>query len=129
MNLELINLQRGSKATCVVITNKDSLTLSNAVFMDSRIDDILLFGTKLGDPVFKEKIELISNKSEIGYFVIANFDLLPIEEQNKYVSLIKDRELQGYVLPDNMIIVLTVNNEESLKNISPEIYHFCVVSI
>ena len=51
MNKELIDLQRGSKATCAVIKNSD---------------------------------------------------LLPIDEQNKYFSLIKDREFIGYTLPDNI---------------------------
>ena len=129
MNKELIDLQRGSKATCVVIKNSDSNKLENSVFMDSRISDSLLFGAKMGNPIFKEKVDNISKKDELGYFVITNFDSLPIDEQNKYVSLIKDREFLGYILPDNIIIVLTVENEEGLKNISSDIYHFCVVSI
>ena len=129
MNKELIDLQRGSKATCVVIKNSDSNKLENSVFMDSRISDSWLFGAKMGNPIFKEKVDIISRKSEIGYFVITNFDSLPIDEQNKYVSLIKDREFIGYTLPDNIIIVLAIENEEGLKKISPEVYHFCVVSI
>ena len=129
MNKELIDLQRGSKATCVVIRNSDSNKLENAVFMDSRINDSWLFGAKMGNPIFKEKVDAISKNGEIGYFVITNFDSLPIEEQNKYVSLIKDREFLGYTLPNNIIIVLTIENEDRLKNISTDIYHFCVVAI
>lgn len=129
MNKELIDLQRGSKATCVVIRNSDSSKLGNAVFMDSRINDSWLFGAKMGNPIFKEKVDIISKNGEIGYFVITNFDLLPTDEQNKYVSLIKDREFLGYTLPNNIIIVLTIEDEAGLKNISSDIYHFCVVSI
>ena len=129
MNKELINLQRGSKATCVVIMNNDSKKLENAVFMDSRINDSWLFGAKIGNPIFKEKVDIVSKNGEIGYFVITNFDSLSVDEQNKYIPLIKDRELLGYTLPDNIIIVLSLEKEESLKSISSEIYHFCVVSI
>ena len=130
MNKELIELQRGSKATCVVVKNSDLNKLGNAVYkMDSRINDALLFGAKMGNPIFKEKVDMISKNGEIGYFVITNFDSLSFDEQNKYVPLIKDRELLGYTLPDNIIIVLSIENKESLKNISSEIYHFCVVSI
>lgn len=129
MNKELIELQRGSKATCVVIKNSDLNKLENAVHMDSRINDSWLFGAKMGNPIFKEKVDIISKNGEIGYFVITNFDSLSVDKQNKYVPIIKDRELLGYTLPDNIIIVLSIENEESLKNISSEIYHFCVVTI
>jgi hypothetical protein len=129
MNKDLIDLQRGSKATCVVIKNSDSNKLGNVVFMDSRIDDSWLFGAKMGNPLFKKKVDIVSKNSEIGYFVITNFDALSIDEQNKYVSLIKDREFLGYTLPNNIIIVLTIENEDKLKNISSDIYQFCVVSI
>ena len=126
---ELIDLQRGCKATCVVIKHSDANQLGNILYMNGDIKDVWLFGTKMGNPIFKEKIEIVSKRGEIGYFVITNFDSLSIDEQNRYVSLIKDRELHGYTLPDNIIIVLTVENKEGLKKISPEIYHFCVVSI
>lgn len=129
MNKELIELQRGSKATCVVVKNSDLNKLGNAVHMDSRINDSWLFGAKIGNPIIKEKVDIVSKNGEIGYFVITNFDSLSVDEQNKYVPIIKDRELLGYTLPDNIIIVLSIENKESLKNISSEIYHFCVVSI
>ena len=129
MNKELIELQRGSKATCVVVKNSDLNKLGNAVHMDSRINDSWLFGAKMGNPIIKEKVDIVSKNGEIGYFVITNFDSLSVDEQNKYVPIIKDRELLGYTLPDNIIIVLSIENKESLRNISSEIYHFCVVSI
>ncbi len=129
MNKDLIDLQRGSKATCVIVKNSESSKLENAFFMDSRVKDSLLFGTRMGNPIFKEKVDSISKNEEIGYFVITHFDLLAKDEQKKYISLIKDREFLGYILPDNIIIVLTIENEEGLKNISSDIYHFCVVSI
>lgn len=129
MNKELIELQRGSKATCVVVKNSDLNKLGNAVHMDSRINDSWLFGAKMGNPIIKEKVDIVSKNGEIGYFVITNFDSLSVDEQNKYVPIIKDRELLGYTLPDNIIILLSIENKESLKNISSEIYHFCVVSI
>ena len=97
--------------------------------MDSRIDDSFLFGAKMGNPIIKEKIDIVSKNGDIGYFIITSFDLLSVDEQNKYISLIKDRELLGYTLPDNIIIVLTVENEEKLKEISSDIYQFCVVAM
>ena len=129
MNKEIIDLQRGSKATCVVIKDSDSSNLENAVFMNANIKDSWLFGAKRGNPIFKEKLDIVSKSGEIGYFIITNFDSLSVDDQYKYVSLIKDREFLGYTLPDNIIIILTVKDAESLKTISSDIYHFCIVSI
>ena len=129
MNKELIDLQRGSKATCAVIRSTDVNKLENTFLMDSREDNSILFGAKTGNPVFKDKVDNISRNGEIGYFVILDFDLLNEDEQRRYISLIKDREFLGYTLPDNVIIVLTVDKEESLKEIIPDVYHFCVVSM
>ena len=129
MKKELINLQRGNKATCAVITNSELAQLNNAVYMDAKISDSRLFGVKMGNPIFREKVDIISRNGEIGYFVLTNFDLLTEEEQNRYVGLIKDREFLGYILPNNIIIVLTVESKDTLKKITSEIYHFCVVAI
>ena len=129
MNKEIVELQKGINATCAVIKNSEADKLQNAVFMKSNINDSWLFGTKLGNPIFKERLDTASISGEIGYFVLLNFDSLSIEDQNRYISLIKDREFQGYNLPENIIIVLTIENEEGLKKISPEINHFCVVAM
>ena len=74
---------------------------------------------------FKEKT---SNKEELDYFIISEIDQLNESLQNKYYQIVKDREFCGYKLPKDMIIVLTVKDREGLKNISQELYHFCVVA-
>ena len=129
MNKDLINLQRGNKATCGGIKDSEKIKLSNAVIMHAKIDDTWLFAADFGNPIFKEDIETISKKCEVGYFVITNFDEISNDDQNRYIPLIKDREFLGYQLPDNMIIILTIKDKEALKNLSPEIYHFCVVCL
>ena len=123
---ELIDLQRNSKATCVIIKTEDIQELSSSLTMKANVSDkFLLTGDK---PPFADKIEIKSNLSEICYFVITGIDELSIEDQNRYVGLVKDRELNGYYLPDNCIVVFTVKDRQSLKNVSPELYHFAVVA-
>ena len=75
--------------------------------------------------IFKE---IIFNKEGIDYFIITEIDKLKENLQDKYYQIVKDREFNGYKLPENMIIVLTVEDRESLKKISQELYHFCVVA-
>ncbi len=128
MKKELIELQKGVKAVCVVIEDKDYTELENKVTMSANINDAYLFGSKLGNPIFKEKIDYLSNNSNLGYFIIRQIDEIDEKEQNKYLSLVKDREFMGYNLPDNIIIVFTVTEKDSIKKISKELYHFCIVA-
>ncbi len=126
MNLILIDLQRNSKATCVVIKTEDLKGLSPTVTMKANVSDKFLF---TGDrPPFADKIDAKSKLSNTCYFVITGIDEISAERQNRFVGLVKDRELNGYYLPDNCVIVFTVKNKLALKKMSQELYHFAVVA-
>ena len=129
MNKTLIEGQRFSKATCVVILDNESKFLNNAVVMNADASDKFLFACDLGNPIFKDKVESMSKKGEIAYFILKNMDKLTTEKQDRYIGLIKDREFMGYNLPDNVIIVLTVENEDTIKNLSPNLIQFFVNAI
>ncbi len=123
---QLVDLQRNSKATCAVIPTMEYRALCPAVVMKANVTDSFLFG---GDkPPFAAKLEVKSRLAEICYFIIAEIDNLSIEAQNRYLGLVKDRELNGYTLPNNAIIVFTVKDKKSLTKMSPELYHFAVVA-
>ena len=123
---ELIDLQRNSKATCAIIKTDEYNYLSPVISMKANVSDKFLLSNKL--PPFAEKLDEKCAKNKICYFVITEIDNISIEEQDRFVGLIKDREFNGYILPDNCIIVFTVKDKNSLKNISPKIYHFAVVA-
>lgn len=128
MNKQLIELQRGSKATVVVILEEHLKQLEHALIMDANINDEYLFARPMGNPIFKEKLETISQKYNLTYFVIKNISEINEELQNRYIGLIKDREFLGYTIPNNIILMLTIKSREELRKISKEIYHFCVVA-
>lgn len=119
INKELIELQKGCTATCVVIQNEDCKELDSKIIVNADSNDSELL------TIFKEKI---SNKEELNYFIIAEIDKLNESTQNKYYQIVKDREFYGYKLPEDMIVVLTVKDREGLKNISKELYNFCVIA-
>lgn len=123
---QLVDLQRNSKATCAVIRTAEYKKLSPAVSVRADIDNQLLFGGK--KPVFADKLDEVSRKAEICYLLIAGLDTISLDAQNRYVGLVKDRIINDYTLPNNAIIVFTVKDKTSLKNISPEINHFSVVA-
>lgn len=123
---ELIDLQRNSKATCAIVTNDEYSELSPTVTMKANASDkFLLTGDK---PSFADKIDIRSILSKICYFVITDIDELSTSDQNRYVGLVKDREMNGYYLPSNCVIVFTVKDRASLKKVSQELYHFAVVA-
>lgn len=119
INKELIELQKGCLATCVVIPNEDCEELDSKIIVNSNCSDNELLKT------FKENI---SNKEKLNYLVISEIDKLDEEAQDKFYQIVKDREFFGYKLSKEMIIVLTVKNKEGLKNISQKLYNFCIVT-
>lgn len=118
INKELIELQKGNIATCAVILNEDCEELDSKVAINGNSNDNELLTT------FKN----IVGKEDLNYFVIKDIDKIDESLQNRYYHIVKDREFYRYELPKDMIIVLTVNDREGLKNISQELYHFCVVA-
>lgn len=128
MNKELIEIQRGCTSTAVIILDKYIQTLEYALTMDANIGDEYLFATPFGDPIFKKQLDNLSKKANIVYFVIRGISKTDEQLQNRYIGLVKDREFSGYNLPNNVIIVFTINEKDELKKISKELYHFCVVA-
>lgn len=126
MNKELIDLQRESKATCAIILTEEVDLLSPKVTMKANVSDKFLL--KNNKPPFAEKINLVSKKNNICYFIITEIDEISIEQQNRYEGLVKDREMNGYVLPNNCIIVFTVKDKNNLKNVSSLLYRFSVIA-
>ena len=122
---DLVERQRNCRATCVLIETKDIKELSPIVKMKASVSDAFLYTGKR--PPFADKIDKISS-SEICYFVITGIDEISKEAQERYVGLVKDREFRGYNLPKNCIVVFTIRGRESIKDISPELYHFSVVA-
>lgn len=123
MNKELVELQIGCKSTCVIIFDFYYKDLGRSVIMNASIGNEYLFGRKTKNPIFREKLDMLSVDGNTTYFVIRNIDKLSIDMQNRYVGLVKDREFLGYDLPKNVVIVFTVEDIESLKKVSKELYH------
>lgn len=128
MNKELIELQRNSKATAVVILNEEYKSLNNSVVMKANVKDEILFNSKTGNPVFKQKLNEKAKSGEISYLVIYGIDEISEDMQERFLGIVKDREFDGYYLPENCIVVFTVKNKASYKKISKELYHFCVIA-
>ena len=120
MNKELIELQKGCKATCVVIQNEDIQKLDSKVLISSNCEDNELL------KIFKEKISKTDERFE--FLVIEKIDKIELDKQDRFYQIVKDREFNGILLPEDVVIVLTVENKDKLKNISSDLYNLCVVA-
>ena len=120
INKELIELQKGCKATCVVIQNEDIQKLDSKVLISSNCEDNELL------KIFKEKISKTDERFE--FLVIEKIDEIELDKQDRFYQIVKDREFNGILLPEDVVIVLTVENKDKLKNISSELYNLCVVA-
>lgn len=116
---ELIELQKGCKATCVVIQNEDCKELDSTIVVNSNANENELL------TIFKENI---MNNEKLNYFIISDIDKVNADMQDKYYQIVKDREFFGYNLPKDVIVVLAVEDKYSLKNITKELYNLCVVA-
>lgn len=128
MNKILINLQKNCN-NAVIILNSEYKNLHKRVSISASMSDSALQLSNYANPVFKDKLEQISKNSETCYLVIKNIDQVSSPNQLRFLGMIKDREICGYVLPRNAIVVLTVSDEQNLKNIDAILYHLCVNAI
>lgn len=120
INKDLIELQRNCSATCAVILTEDCKKLENSFIIDAKISY-----TELNDIVKKRIIK----EENLKYLIIKGIDKVEKKEQEKYVGLVKDRIIFNNYLPQELIIVFTVENSNNLKQISKDLYHFCVVAL
>ena len=117
INMDLVELQKGCQATCVIIEGEDIDKLDSKVVINSNCIDSELINT----------VKAMGSEQP-SYFVIEKIDEIDMEVQDRFYQIVKDREFNGYELPKDTIIVLTVKNKEGLKNISQELYHLSVVA-
>ena len=129
LNINLLRIQRGVKANAVIVLNEDIEELKPNYNIESSVEDRELYGIDNGKPIFEEDIGKIAVNNEIGYLIISDIDKEEKEKQNRVIGLVKDREIMGYKLPDNIILVFTVENENDIRKISGELYRFCTKNV
>ncbi|MBD9098076.1 hypothetical protein EGP98_00510 [bacterium] len=127
MNKERLNLLENYIKTGVaplLIENIPSDLFSNSVVLKSNIDKSELNGhyedIEFCPPTwYKELLE----KSKLDYviLVIENINDISIEEQNKFIEILKYNKISTFTLPKNCLIIVTCSNLNN-KKISEEVY-------
>ena len=129
MNKDLIELQQNVKAISVIVKTEECKQLSPTLAFPADVSDKFLFAD--AKPPFADKIDEKSKKAGDGicYLVITDIDQIDIKQQNRYISLVKNRVINNYHLPDNCIIVFTVKNKTAIKKMSPDLYDLTILAL
>ena len=129
MDKSLIEMQKGCKATGVIILQEDIKKIENSfnVKVDESDSNMLL--GELNRENLENNLEPLARQNNIAYLVIEEIDKIDEKKQEKYIEIVKDREFRGYKIPENVIIIFTVQNKENIQKIAPNLYHFCTVAI
>ena len=127
MNKERLNLLESYIKTGVaplLIENIPSDLFSNSVVLKSNIDKSELNGhyedIEFCPPTwYKELLE----KSKLDYviLVIENINDISVEEQNKFIEILKYNKISTFTLPKNCLIIVTCSDLNN-KKISEEVY-------
>lgn len=127
MNKERLSLlENYIKAGVSPLLVKDisSNLFSNSVVLKSTIDKSELNGhyenVEFCPPIwYKELLE--KNKSGYVILVIENINEISIDEQNKFIEILKYNKISTFELPKNCLIIVTCSDLNN-KKISEEVY-------
>ena len=110
-----------SKVSPVLIENFPASIFNDAVILESNcaIEDLNghYEGVDFLPPLWYKKLESLSEK----LLVISNINKISVEEQKKFVEILKYKKVSTFKLPENTIILVTASNLEENK-INEEVY-------
>ena len=127
MNKERLNLLANyikSDAFPLLIPNINSRVFANSVIIKAGIDQCELTGhyenIDFCPPTWY--IELVK-KSKINYvfLIIENINEVPIEEQTKFIEILKYKKISTFELPKNCLIIVT-SSDLNANKINEEVY-------
>ena len=121
MYKSFIESKIGGKPIGLIVRSSEYRDLDCILEMRASIKDAVLTN-KYKVPIFADKLTELSNENDIVYFVISDIDKASEKEQERFIELVKFRSFSGYRLPDNVIIIFTVEGDNTIKNIIPELY-------
>lgn len=127
MNKDLVNLLRNCPSSAILVNDDEYTELNCVLSMQANLAKKSCFFGKNG-PIFKEKLENLSKKQKIVYFVVRNIDTTDFGVQQIFEGIVKDRVCANFVIPQNVIILFTVRDKQNLSKISTTLLHFCTVA-
>lgn len=127
MNKERISLLENyikSGVSPLLVQNIPSNSFDNSVIIKSNIDRSELNGhyenTVFCPPLWYKEL-LDKSKSGHVILVIENINDISLEEQNKFIEILKYNKISTFELPKNCLVIVTCSDLNN-KKISEEVY-------
>ena len=119
--MEMLEGLLKSGVSPVLLEDFPASIFTDAVVLDSNCSKEDLNGHYEGisfcPPEWYEKLESLSEP----ILVISNINKIPVDEQKKFVEILKYKKVSTFDLPEKTIILVTANNLENNK-ISEDVY-------
>ena len=128
MNWLGVEIAKGVSLGGIVVLNSEYKELGCVLEMRAEIRDSLLYKS-YEKPVFADKLNELASGNDYVFLTISNIQNLSEKEQNKYETLLKDRNFYGYTLPANVVVTFTIDSRDDLKKISQKLYSLLSVVI
>ena len=127
MNKERLNLLENyikSGVSPVLIKNIPSSAFNNSVIIRSNIDRSELNGhyenTEFCPPQWYKEL-LAKSKASIAVLVIENINEIKLEDQTKFIEILKYKKVSTFELPKNCLVIVTCSDLTTNK-INEEVY-------
>lgn len=113
-----------SEVSPLLVPNIPSSSFSNSVIIKSNIDRSELNGhyenVDFCPPIwYKELLE--KSKTNHAILIIENINEAPLDEQTKFIEILKYKKISTFDLPKNCLIIVTCS-DLSVNKINEEIY-------
>ena len=124
MRNERIEMLEGllkSKISTILLENFPADAFNDAVILDGSCDITELNGhyeeTEFCPPEWYKRLK----NSEEPILVISDINKIPVQEQKKFIEILKYKKVSTFDLPKNCVIIVTAKNLEENK-INEEVY-------
>lgn len=115
-----------SGITSLLLENIPANSFANSVVIKSNVDRSELNGhyenTNFCPPHwYKELLE--KNKTSTPVLVIENINEIPLEEQTKFIEILKYKKISTFELPKKCLVIVTCS-DLTVNKINDEVYSF-----
>ena len=122
--LEMIDKYIKSNVGPILISNVSFKDVENAIILKSNIDKLELTGhyentTYCPPKWYQELVDM--SKTKYSLLVIEKINEIPIEEQPKFIEILKYRKISTFKLPENCCVVATCTDLTTNK-INEDVY-------
>lgn len=131
MNKEDLNLLKKyikSGVSPLLVQNIPFNFFDNLVIIKSNIDKSELNGhyenTDFCPPLWYKEL-LDKSKTNMPVLIIENINEIPIEEQTKFIEILKYKKVSTFELPKNCLVIVTCSDLHT-KKINEEVYSLLI---